>query len=147
MISDAGAFMKQIIIIAGGIISLTIMIAIFVAILVVSVFKEDTVAAWNNSRNVIENSSIQINDMFSFVKGKRDDVMARYQSLENSESCNQLVSKLDSVEKALAEGSLLLPRSSIEQIFAIKNSLNDSSSPAQSFACEQAIQFIDRINP
>ncbi|MDF7278022.1 hypothetical protein NFF74_10870 [Proteus mirabilis] len=128
--------MKQIIIIAGGIISLTIMIAIFVAILVVSVFKEDTVAAWNNSRNVIENSSTQINDMFSFVKGKRDDVMARYQSLENSESCNQLVSKLDSVEKALAEGSLLLPRSSIEQIFAIKNSLNDSSSPAQSFACE-----------
>lgn len=148
MISDVGAFMKQIIIIAGGIISLTIMIAIFVAILVVSVFKEDTVAAWNNSRNVIENSSTQINDMFSFVKGKRDDVMARYQSLENSESCNQLVSKLlDSVEKALAEGSLLLPRSSIEQIFAIKNSLNDSSSPAQSFACEQAIQFIDRINP
>ena len=132
MISDVGAFMKQIIIIAGGIISLTIMIAIFVAILVVSVFKEDTVAAWNNSRNVIENSSTQINDMFSFVKGKRDDVMARYQSLENSESCNQLVSKLDSVEKALAEGSLLLPRSSIEQIFAIKNSLNDSSSPAQS---------------
>lgn len=96
MISDVGAFMKQIIIIAGGIISLTIMIAIFVAILVVSVFKEDTVAAWNNSRNVIENSSTQINDMFSFVKGKRDDVMARYQSLENSESCNQLVSKLDS---------------------------------------------------
>ena len=48
MISDVGAFMKQIIIIAGGIISLTIMIAIFVAILVVSVFKEDTVAAWNN---------------------------------------------------------------------------------------------------
>ncbi|HEK2657549.1 TPA: hypothetical protein SMT42_001946, partial [Proteus mirabilis] len=133
MISDVGAFMKQIIIIAGGIISLTIMIAIFVAILVVSVFKEDTVAAWNNSRNVIENSSTQINDMFSFVKGKRDDVMARYQSLENSESCNQLVSKLDSVEKALAEGSLLLPRSSIEQIFTIKNSLNDSSSPAQSF--------------
>lgn len=123
MISDVGAFMKQIIIIAGGIISLTIMIAIFVAILVVSVFKEDTVAAWNNSRNVIENSSTQINDMFSFVKGKRDDVMARYQSLENSESCNQLVSKLDSVEKALAEGSLLLPRSSIEQIFAIKIAL------------------------
>lgn len=139
--------MKQIIIIAGGIISLTIMIAIFVAILVVSVFKEDTVAAWNNSRNVIENSSTQINQIFSLVKGKRDDVMARYQSLENSESCNQLVSKLDGVEKALAEGSLLLPRTSIEQIFAIKNSLNDSSSPVQSVACEQAIQFIDRINP
>ena len=46
--------------------------------------------------------------------------LARYQSLENSESFNQLVSKLDSVEKHSRKVVCLLPRSSIEQIFAIK---------------------------
>ncbi len=62
--------------------------AIFVAILVVSVFKEDTVAAWNNSRNVVKKTP-QHKSTICFLLSKVSVMMslARYQSLENSESC------------------------------------------------------------
>ena len=50
-----GFYMKQILIITGGVLSLTIMLAILVAILMVSVIKENTDEFWSESREVIEN--------------------------------------------------------------------------------------------
>lgn len=71
--------MKQIIIIAGGIISLTIMIAIFVAILVVSVFKKIPLLLGIIAVMLLKTPQHKSTICFSFVS---DDVMARYQSLE-----------------------------------------------------------------
>lgn len=90
--------MKQILIIAGGILSLTIMLAILVAILIVSAIKENTAEFWSESRELIENSSSTVRKTLSTVEAKRDTLMAIYQSKENNGSCQQLAEKLNDVK-------------------------------------------------
>ncbi|WP_286146114.1 hypothetical protein [Shigella sp. FC1967] len=92
--------MKQILIIAGGILSLTIILAILVAILIVSVVKENSDEFLNESCEVIENSSSTVRKTLSTVEAKRDTLMAVYQSKDNYGSCQQLTEKLDDVEKS-----------------------------------------------
>ncbi|SUC01312.1 Uncharacterised protein [Proteus vulgaris] len=138
--------MKQILIIAGGLLSLTIMLAIFIAILMVSVFKETTAEIWNEGREVIENSSSKMSETISTVEAKRDTLMAIYKSKENHGSCQQLAQKLNEVDSALSNGHLILPRSAVEQIATIKNAFDESTSPTRNIACEQAIQVIDNLS-
>lgn len=138
--------MKQILIILGGILSLTIMLAILVAILIVSVIKENSAEFWNESREVIENSSSTVNATLSTVKAKRDTLMAIYQSKDNNGSCQQLAEKLNDIEKALSNGNLMLPRSAKEQVSMIKNAFDGSTSPTKNIACEQALQVITDLS-
>ncbi len=138
--------MKQILIILGGILSLTIMLAILVAILIVSVIKENSAEFWNESHEVIENSSSTVNATLSTVKAKRDTLMAIYQSKDNNGSCQQLAEKLNDIEKALSNGNLMLPRSAKEQVSMIKNAFDGSTSPTKNIACEQALQVITDLS-
>ncbi|MCK9781536.1 hypothetical protein GY03_02475 [Proteus vulgaris] len=138
--------MKQILIIAGGILSLTIILAILVAILIVSVVKENTYEFLNESREVIENSSSTVRKTLSTVEAKRDTLMAVYQSKDNYGSCQQLTEKLDDVEKALSNGNLILPRAAKEQILTIKNDFDGSTSPMKNIACKQALQVINDLS-
>ncbi|MBG6027462.1 hypothetical protein [Proteus columbae] len=138
--------MKQILIILGGILSLTIMLAILVAILIVSVIKENTAEFWSESHEVIENSSSTVNETLSSVKAKRDTLMAIYQSKDNNGSCQQLAEKLNDIEKALSNGNLMLPRSAKEQVSTIKNAFDGSTSPTKNIACEQALQVITDLS-
>ncbi len=138
--------MKQILIILGGILSLTIMLAILVAILIVSVIKENTAEFWSESHEVIENSSSTVNETLSSVKAKRDTLIAIYQSKDNNGSCQQLAEKLNDIEKALSTGNLMLPRSAKEQVSTIKNAFDGSTSPTKNIACEQALQVITDLS-
>lgn len=138
--------MKQILIIAGGILSLTIMLAILAAILIVSVVKDNTAEFWNESREVIESSSSTVRETLSNVEAKRDTLMAIYQSKDNNGSCQQLAEKLNNVEKALSNGNLILPRPAKEQISTIKNAFDGSTSPTKNIACEQALQVINDLS-
>ncbi|MEQ5224314.1 hypothetical protein ABN220_01565 [Proteus cibi] len=138
--------MKQILIIAGGILSLTIMLAILVAILIVSVIKENTAEFWSESYEVIENSSSTVREAISTVEAKRDTLMAIYQSKENNGSCQQLAEKLNDVEKALSNGNLTLPQPAKEQISTIKNAFDGSTSPTKNIACERALQVINDLS-
>lgn len=138
--------MKQILIIAGGILSLTIMLAILAAILIVSVIKENTDELWSESREVIENSSSTVREALSTVEVKRDTLMAIYQSKDNNGSCQQLAEKLNDVEKALSDGKLVLPRPEKEQISTIKNAFDGSTAPSKNIACEQALQVINDLS-
>ncbi|HEK2896196.1 TPA: hypothetical protein SMT94_000281 [Proteus mirabilis] len=138
--------MKQIFIIAGGILSLTIMLAILAAILIVSVVKDNTAEFWNESREVIESSSSTVRETLSSVEAKRDTLMAIYQSKDNNGSCQQLAEKLNNVEKALSNGNLILPRPAKEQISTIKNAFDGSTSPTKNIACEQALQVINDLS-
>ncbi|WIV86974.1 hypothetical protein [Proteus appendicitidis] len=138
--------MKQILIILGGILSLTIMLAILVAILIVSVIKENSAEFWSESHEVIENSSSTVNATLSTVKAKRDTLMAIYQSKDNNGSCQQLAEKLNDIEKALSNGNLMLPRSAKEQVSMIKNAFDGSTSPTKNIACEQALQVITDLS-
>ncbi|QEZ92486.1 hypothetical protein [Proteus sp. CD3] len=138
--------MKQILIILGGILSLTIMLAILVAILIVSVIKENSAEFWSESHEVIENSSSTVNATLSTVKAKRDTLMAIYQSKDNNGSCQQLAEKLNDIEKALSNGNLMLPRSAKEQVSMIKNAFYGSTSPTKNIACEQALQVITDLS-
>ncbi|WP_193016856.1 hypothetical protein [Proteus sp. FME41] len=138
--------MKQILIIAGGLLSLTIMLTIFIAILIVSVFKDNTVEIWNEGREVIENSSSKVNEAMATVEAQRDTLMAIYQSKNNNGSCQQLAEKLNDVESALSNGSLTLPRPAIEQISTIKNAFDGSTSSTKNIACEQALQVINNLS-
>ncbi|UBH60419.1 hypothetical protein [Proteus vulgaris] len=138
--------MKQVFIIAGGLLSLTIMLAIFIAILMVSVFKETTAEIWNKGREVIESSSSKMSETISTVEAKRDTFMAVYRSKENNGSCQQLAQKLNEVESGLSNGSLILPRSAVEQISTIKNAFDKSTSSTRNIACKQAIQVIDNLS-
>lgn len=138
--------MKQILIIGGGLLSLTIMLAIFIAILMVSIFKESTAEIWSEGREVIENSSSTVRETISTVEKKRDTFMAIYQSKNNNESCQLLAEKLNNVEQALSNGSLTLSRPAIEQISTIKNAFDGSSSPTKNIACEQALQVINNLS-
>lgn len=138
--------MKQILIILGGILSLTIMLAILVAILIVSVIKENSAEFWNESHEVIENSSSTVNATLSTVKAKRDTLMAIYQSKDNNGSCQQLAEKLNDIEKALSNGNLMLSRSAKEQVSMIKNAFDGSTSPTKNIACEQALQVITDLS-
>ncbi|WP_099075583.1 hypothetical protein [Proteus alimentorum] len=138
--------MKQILIIAGGILSLTIMLAILAAILIVSVIKENTPEFWSESREVIENSSSTVRETLSTIESKRDTLMAIYQSKDNNGSCQQLAEKLNDVEKALSDGKLMLPRPAKEQISTIKNAFDGSTSPSRNIACEQALQVINDLS-
>ena len=138
--------MKQILIIAGGILSLTIMLAILVAILIVSVIKENTAEFWSESRELIENSSSTVRKTLSTVEAKLDTLMAIYQSKDNNGSCQQLAEKLNDVEKALSNGNLTLSRPAKEQISTIKNAFDGSTSPTKNIACEQAIQVITDLS-
>lgn len=138
--------MKQILIIAGGILSLTIMLAILAAILIVSVVKDNTAEFWNESREVIESSSSTVRETLSSVEAKHDTLMAIYQSKDNNGSCQQLAEKLNNVEKALSNGNLILPRPAKEQISTIKNAFDGSTSPTKNIACEQALQVINDLS-
>lgn len=138
--------MKQILIIAGGILSLTIMLAILVAIIIVSVIKENTTEFCSESRELIENSSSTVRKTLSTVEAKRDTLMAIYQSKDNNGSCQQLAEKLNDVEKALSNGNLTLSRPAKEQISTIKNAFDGSTSPTKNIACEQAIQVITDLS-
>ncbi|ODQ05281.1 MULTISPECIES: hypothetical protein [Enterobacterales] len=138
--------MKQILIIAGGILSLTIILAILVAILIVSVVKENSDEFLNESCEVIENSSSTVRKTLSTVEAKRDTLMAVYQSKDNYGSCQQLTEKLDDVEKALSNGNLILPRAAKEQILTIKNDFDGSTSPMKNIACKQALQVINDLS-
>ncbi|QIG05869.1 hypothetical protein [Proteus sp. ZN5] len=138
--------MKQILIIAGGILSLTIILAILVAILIVSAIKENTAEFWNESREMIESSSSTVRETLSNVDAKRDTLMAIYQSKDNNGSCQQLAEKLNDVEKALSNGNLTLPRPAKEQISTIKNAFDGSTSPTKNIACEQALQVINDLS-
>lgn len=139
-------YMKQILIITGGVLSLTIMLAILVAILIESVIKENTDEFWSESHEVIENSSSTLRETFSTVEAKHDTLMALYQSKDNNGSCQQLAEKLNDVEKALSNGNLVLPRPAKEQISTIKNAFNGSTSPTKNIACEQALQVINELS-
>ncbi|QAV24926.1 hypothetical protein PH4a_16920 [Proteus hauseri] len=138
--------MKKILIIAGGMLSLTIILAILVAILIVTFIKEEGAGVWQDSRDIIQRQSVPITQVISSAQKHSDSLVNYYQSLDNSENCQQLAAKLSSIEAALANGSLVLPRASIAQIFSIKNRLNGVSTSAKNLSCEQATKVIDTLS-
>ncbi|WP_064720181.1 hypothetical protein [Proteus hauseri] len=138
--------MKKILIIAGGMLSLAIILAILVAILIVTFIKEDGAGVWQDSRDIIQRQSVPITQIISSAQKQSDSLVNYYQSLDNSENCQQLAAKLSSIEAALANGRLVLPRASIAQIFSIKNRLNGASTSAKNLTCEQATNVIDTLS-
>ncbi|OAT37559.1 hypothetical protein [Proteus myxofaciens] len=135
--------MKQILIIAGGILSLTIMLAIFLAILIVSVFREEVADIWEDSNQVIQISSVQASNNTFVFNDRGGAVKVSNLSLFRAHSCNTLASKLNKIENALAKGSLSLSSSALEQVFMIKNAFDGSILPTKNIACEKANQVID----
>lgn len=133
--------MKKILIIAGGMLSLAIILTILAAIFMVTFIKEEGAGIWENSREITQRQSV-----ISLAKEQSRDLINNNRSLESSENCQQLATKLNSIERSLANGNLALPRASIEQIFAIKNRLNGASTPVKSLACEQATRVIDALS-
>lgn len=138
--------MKQLLIIAGGVLSLTIMLTTLIAILFVSIFKDEANNIWEEGHEVIETSSSKVNEAISIIEEKRDTLRIAYEGKNNNGSCQQLAEKLTDIEKSLSNGSLILPRSAIEQISTIGNAFEGASSATENIACEQAIQIIDNIS-
>lgn len=81
--------MKQAIIITGGILSLTLMLVILVAIIFVSFFREES-NTWENKRDVIQHSSIDINRDNLEPQEKSKALLAIYQRTNYKANISQL---------------------------------------------------------
>lgn len=140
--------MKQVIIITGGILSLTIILMIYVAIFMVTVIKDEPVEIGSEAGEMIQNTQItHALPAVSTVQEKQRYLSNGYSVVDNADNCNQLALKLEEVENSLANKSLSLPRSSIEQIFMIKNAFDTlSPSSTQTIDCEQAIKVINGLS-
>lgn len=136
--------MKQIIIIVGGLLSLTMMLAMFIAILLVSIFNNETSEVWNFQTDNIQ-TRIQSSTSILEDNAQENSISEYPQLLTQSERCQILMAKLNYIENSLANKKLSLSVSALDKIYAIKNALLHSTSSINSASCEQAISVIDSV--